>query len=130
MNDRENVHNYDGPVFNAAVSNAQFAWNNESVTQNQQNNSTVAPGFEALAALVEDLLQQLPGAGLADRDREDAAAAADEVLATISGPATPRRAGSAARWPCSRGCWPPSRPEWRPVRRWGRRNGRSRRSRG
>ncbi|CAO0832719.1 putative protein OS=Streptomyces microflavus OX=1919 GN=Smic_74750 PE=4 SV=1 [Streptomyces microflavus] len=67
MNDRENVHNYDGPVFNAAVSNAQFAWNNESVTQNQQNNSTVAPGFEALAALVEDLLQQLPGAGLADR---------------------------------------------------------------
>lgn len=89
MNNRENVHNYDGPVFNAAVSNAQFAWNNESVTQNQQNNSTVAPGFEALAALVEDLLQQLPGAGLADRDREDAAAAADEVLATISGPATP-----------------------------------------
>ena len=85
MNDRENVHNYDGPVFNAAVSNAQFAWNNESVTQNQQNNSTVAPGFEALAALVEDLLRQLPGAGLADRDREDAAAAADEVLATISG---------------------------------------------
>ncbi|MDX3376332.1 hypothetical protein PV390_18190 [Streptomyces sp. ME02-6991-2A] len=89
MNDPQNVHNYDGPVFNAAVSGAQFAWNNESVTQNQQNNSTVAPGFEALAALVDDLLQQLPRAGLADRDREDVEAAAGEVRATISGPGTP-----------------------------------------
>ncbi|MFF6909586.1 hypothetical protein ACFY9Q_27045 [Streptomyces sp. NPDC012389] len=89
MNDPRNVHHHDGPVFNGAVSGTQFAWNNQSVTQNQQNNSTVAPGFEALAALVDDLLRQLPGAGLADRDREDVEAAAGEVRATISGPDTP-----------------------------------------
>ncbi|RLV71149.1 hypothetical protein STAN_6678 [Streptomyces sp. CBMAI 2042] len=89
MNDPRNVHNHEGPVFNEAVSGAQFAWNNQSVTQNQQNNSTVAPGFEALAALVDDLLQQLPRADLADRDREDVEAAAGEVRATISGPGTP-----------------------------------------
>ncbi|MYW35206.1 hypothetical protein GT040_39535, partial [Streptomyces sp. SID2119] len=82
MNDPRNVHNHEGPVFNEAVSGAQFAWNNQSVTQNQQNNSTVAPGFEALAALVDDLLQQVPRAGLAERDREDVEAAAGEVRAT------------------------------------------------
>ncbi|MFE0648000.1 right-handed parallel beta-helix repeat-containing protein [Streptomyces sp. NPDC059534] len=30
------VHHYDGPVFHAEVHGAQFAWNNETVTQNQQ----------------------------------------------------------------------------------------------
>ncbi|MFJ7327529.1 hypothetical protein ACIQVN_15020 [Streptomyces cyaneofuscatus] len=81
--------NHDGPVFNEAVSGAQLAWNNQNVTRNRQNNGTVAPGFEALAALVDDLLQQPPRAGLADRDREDVEAAAGEVRATISGPGTP-----------------------------------------
>ncbi|MGW7366668.1 hypothetical protein ACWGI8_25330 [Streptomyces sp. NPDC054841] len=89
MNDPQNVNNYDGPVFNAGVSGAQFAWNNDTVTQNQQTNSTVAPGFEALAELVAGLLQQLPQAGLADQDREDAESAAREVLATISRPDAP-----------------------------------------
>ncbi|MGW4161679.1 hypothetical protein [Streptomyces sp. NPDC004788] len=84
MNDPKNVHNYDGPVFNAAVSHAQFAWNNESVTQNQQSNDTVAPGYENLAALVTELLRTLPGAGLAERDREDAESAAQEVLAEVT----------------------------------------------
>jgi hypothetical protein len=85
----ENVSNYHGPVFNAAVSGAQFAWNNESAHQKQQNNTAVAPGFEDLAALVGDLLRQLPQAGLADQDREDADAAAREVLTTITRPETP-----------------------------------------
>lgn len=89
MNEPQNVNNYDGPVFNAAVSGAQFAWNNDTVTQNQQNNSAVAPGFEALAELVTDLLRQLPQAGLADQDREDAGSAAREVLATITQPEAP-----------------------------------------
>ncbi|WP_392673908.1 hypothetical protein [Streptomyces sp. LN785] len=91
MSDPQNVNNYDGPVFNAAVSGAQFAWNNGTVTQNQQNNSAVAPGFEALAELVGALLRQLPQAGLADHDREDAAAAAEEVLATITQPGQPEQ---------------------------------------
>ncbi|MFJ8665448.1 hypothetical protein [Streptomyces sp. NPDC093600] len=89
MSDPQNRHNHEGPVFNAAVSHAQFAWNNENVTQNQQDNSTVAPGYEALAALVTDLLRQLPRAGLTDRDREDTEAAANEVLATITRPDDP-----------------------------------------
>ncbi|MFH8572572.1 hypothetical protein [Streptomyces sp. NPDC017993] len=89
MTDAQNVNNYDGPVFNAEVSGTQFAWNNDTVTQNQQNNSTVAPGFEALADRVTDLLRQLPQAGLADQDREDAESAAREVLATITQPDAP-----------------------------------------
>ncbi|MEU6218481.1 hypothetical protein ABZ845_13320 [Streptomyces sp. NPDC047022] len=89
MNEPQNVDNYDGPVFNAEVSGAQFAWNNDAVTQNQQNNSAVAPGFEALAALVTNLLRELPQAGLADPDREDAESAAREVLATIARPDVP-----------------------------------------
>ena len=83
--DPQNTHNHDGPVFNAGVSHAQFAWNNETVTQNQQSNGgTVAPGYEALAELVTRLLGQLPAQGLADRDREDAEAAAQEVLGEIT----------------------------------------------
>jgi hypothetical protein len=89
MNDPQNVNNYDGPLFNAGVSGAQFAWNNDSVTQNQQNNTAVAPGFEALATLVTDLLRQLPQAGLADQDREDAESAAREVLVAITQPDPP-----------------------------------------
>ena len=86
MSEPQNVNNYDGPVFHAEVSGTQFAWNNDTVTQNQQNNSAVAPGFEALAELVTDLLRQLPQAGLADQDREDTESAAREVLATITQP--------------------------------------------
>ncbi|MCX5267763.1 hypothetical protein [Streptomyces sp. NBC_00199] len=89
-NDAQQVHHYDGPVFNKGVSNAQLAWNNGTVTQNQQiNDGSVAPGYEALAALVTDLLRQLPGSGLADRDRADAATAAEEVIAEITGSDSP-----------------------------------------
>lgn len=91
MNESRNgSDDHAGPVFNGAVSGAQFAWNNHHVTQNQQNNnSTVAPGYEALATLVTDLLRQLPQAGLADRDREDAEIAAREVLAEVTRPDAP-----------------------------------------
>ncbi|MFJ8659049.1 hypothetical protein [Streptomyces sp. NPDC093795] len=76
----------DGPVFHGSVSHSQFAWNNETVTQNQQSNTAVAPGYEALAERVNELLRQLPQAGLPEQDREDAAAAAEEVLAEITRP--------------------------------------------
>ncbi|MEH0447567.1 hypothetical protein QA811_28765 [Streptomyces sp. B21-102] len=89
-NDPQQVNHYEGPVFNKGVSNAQLAWNNGTVTQNQQiNDGSVAPGYEALAALVTDLLRQLPGSGLADRDRADAATAAEEVIAEITGSDSP-----------------------------------------
>ncbi|MET9361078.1 hypothetical protein ABZX93_09215 [Streptomyces sp. NPDC006632] len=89
MNEPRSGDHYEGPVFNAAVSGAQIAWNNNTVTQNQSNTSAVTPGFEELAELVTGLLRQLPRAGLADQDREDADAAAREVLATITRPEPP-----------------------------------------
>ncbi|MER5204031.1 hypothetical protein [Streptomyces sp. NPDC002825] len=83
----QEVHHYEGPVFHGGqVSNAQFAWNNETVTQNQQSNGTVAPGYETLAERVNELLRELPRAGLAEQDREDTRQAAEEVLAEITGP--------------------------------------------
>ncbi|WP_327169590.1 hypothetical protein [Streptomyces subrutilus] len=89
MNEPQHAPHGAGPVFNGPVSGAQFAWNNESVTQNQRNDTTVAPGFEPLAELVTELLRQLPDAGLADPDREDAESAAREVLAEITRPEPP-----------------------------------------
>ncbi|MFF4425210.1 hypothetical protein ACFY04_31300 [Streptomyces sp. NPDC001549] len=92
MSDQQQNADRSGPVFHDAVSGAQFAWGNDTVTQNQQNNTAPAPGSEAvaaLAALVADLLRQLPGAGLPDRDREDAEAAAQDVLAEVAGTGEP-----------------------------------------
>ncbi|OQR62668.1 hypothetical protein B6E66_18885 [Streptomyces maremycinicus] len=89
MNDPQQVHHYDGPVFQGGVSNSQFAWNNETATQNQQLNGPVAAGHEALATLVSELLRQLPAAGLGAQEREDAESAAQEVLAEITGPEPP-----------------------------------------
>ncbi|MFJ7588470.1 hypothetical protein ACIQZO_14005 [Streptomyces sp. NPDC097617] len=91
MSDQQQDADGSGPVFHGAVSGAQFAWSNETVNQNQQNNTAPAPGFEALAALVADLMRQLPGAGLPDGDREDAEAAAQDVLAEVAGTGEPDR---------------------------------------
>ncbi|WP_329278533.1 hypothetical protein [Streptomyces sp. NBC_00691] len=84
--DAPQVNHYNGPVFNGSVSQGQFAWDNGTVTQNQQNNGTagaVAPGYEALAERINELLRQLPEAGLAEQDRQDTREAAEEVLAVI-----------------------------------------------
>ncbi|MEU6254615.1 hypothetical protein [Streptomyces sp. NPDC047043] len=89
MSEPHQVNNYDGPVIHGGVSNSQFAWNNEKVDQKQENNGAAAPGFEALSALVHDLLRQLPEVGLAAQDRTDTEAAARGVLAEITGAATP-----------------------------------------
>ena len=79
------MNNYDGPVFNGEVSGSMFAWNNESVVQNLQANAgAVAPGFEELAGVVADVLRRLPGVALSVEDREDAEAAAGEVMAEIT----------------------------------------------
>ena len=88
------VNNYHGPVFNGDANGAQIAWNNDTVTQNQQNvaASDVAPGFEELAKLVTELLQQLPQVGLAEQERHDTEEAANEVLKEITGTAAPEPA--------------------------------------
>ncbi|MFD9246366.1 hypothetical protein ACFV0D_31460 [Streptomyces sp. NPDC059556] len=80
------VNHYNGPVFHDTVSQGQFAWDNGTATQNQQNNGTpgaVAPGYEELAERIGELLRQLPGAGLGERERRDTQEAAEEVLAVI-----------------------------------------------
>ncbi|MEU6948579.1 hypothetical protein ABZ957_25610 [Streptomyces sp. NPDC046316] len=86
MSDPQHVNRYDGPVFNGPARNNLLAWNSETVTQNQQVNSAVAPGYEELAARVTELLRQLPEAGLGEQDREDAEAAAGDVLDVITQP--------------------------------------------
>ncbi|WIX92579.1 hypothetical protein [Amycolatopsis sp. DG1A-15b] len=84
------VNNYNGPVFNGGVSGAQIAWNNDTVTQNQQNaSSDVALGYESLAKLITDLLQQLPQVGLDEQARLDTEDAAKEVLKEITGTEAP-----------------------------------------
>ncbi|MFF9064912.1 hypothetical protein ACF09E_06080 [Streptomyces sp. NPDC014891] len=80
------VNHFNGPVFHGSVSQGQFAWDNATATQNQQNVGTpgpVAPGYEALAERVAELLRQLPGAGLAEEDRRNTEEAAAEVLEVI-----------------------------------------------
>ncbi|MFI8522188.1 hypothetical protein ACIGEZ_30875 [Streptomyces sp. NPDC085481] len=90
QNDPQHVHHYRGPVINGSVSRSQFFWDNQTVNQNQQNDAaSAAPGYEELAALVRDLLRQLPRAGLGEQDQEDAQAAAEEVLGEITGPDAP-----------------------------------------
>ncbi|MEV8588673.1 hypothetical protein AB0424_17240 [Streptomyces sp. NPDC051180] len=86
MNEPQDTPRPDGPVFHGSVSRSQFAWNNETVSQNQRNDGTVAPGYEELAERVGDILRRLPEAGLAEQDRQEAREAAEEVLAEITGP--------------------------------------------
>lgn len=83
----DTVNNYDGPIFNAEASGNQLAWNNTNVVQNQQQNTTtVAPGFEELAAVIADVLRGLPRSGLSQEDREDAEVVAGEVMTEITSP--------------------------------------------
>jgi hypothetical protein len=83
----DTVNNYDGPIFNAEASGNQLAWNNTNVVQNQQQNTTtVAPGFEELAAVIADVLRGLPHSGLSQEDREDAEVVAGEVMTEITSP--------------------------------------------
>ncbi|MFI5617230.1 hypothetical protein [Streptomyces sp. NPDC051567] len=89
MSDPQNTHHYDGPVFHGPVTGNQFAWNNETVTQNQRHNSAVAPAYEELSSLVTRFLQELPEAGLAAAEREEVESAARDVLGAVTGPDAP-----------------------------------------
>ncbi|MFI6354432.1 hypothetical protein ACIBJF_17640 [Streptomyces sp. NPDC050743] len=89
MTDPQPRDAHGGPQFHGPVSGSQIAWGNQTVTQNQRNDTAAAPDVEALARLVGELVRQLPQAGLAEQDRVDAEAAAEEVLAEISGPGGP-----------------------------------------
>lgn len=75
---------YNGPVFNgSSADGAQLAWNNQSVTQNNTRVEQIAPGYEALAKALTEVLQQVPAMGLSPEAREDVDAASNEILAEI-----------------------------------------------
>ena len=79
--------NYHGPVFQGDITGGQIAWGNDSVTQNQQvGTSEVAPAYTELAKFLTELLQQLSSIGLGNLERQDAEAAATDVLTEITQP--------------------------------------------
>jgi len=78
---------YNGPVFmNSTVQGAQLAWQNDSASQVQGGAEPVATGFEALAELMVEVLQRLPGSGLAEADMNVAVEAGEEVLKEVTAP--------------------------------------------
>jgi hypothetical protein len=73
---------YNGPVIHGNADGAQLAWGNQTVVQHQTQQ--VAPGFETIAQAVVSTLKQLPAAGLAEEDRQDAEAEANAVLSEVT----------------------------------------------
>ncbi|RKT56141.1 hypothetical protein [Saccharothrix australiensis] len=80
------VTNHHGPVFHGDVKDAQLAWNNTTVIQNQAHTEQVAPGFEDVARVVADVLGRLSDLGLPAADERDAAENAHAVLAEVVRP--------------------------------------------
>lgn len=74
---------YNGPVVNITGDRAQVAWGT-TVHQTQNSVEAVAPGFEALAAAVGEVLKQLPNVDLPAADLQDAEDAAREILAEVT----------------------------------------------
>jgi hypothetical protein len=81
-----NTTNYYGPVIHGNADGAQLAWSSNSVQQTQNSTQQVAAGFESVAQAVVSTLEGLPAIGLADDERQDAEAAAKEILAEITRP--------------------------------------------
>lgn len=130
MNDPQDTPRQDGLHIQGSVSHSQFAWSNEKVVQRQEDNRTVAPGYEALAERVNELIRQLPESGLGEQDRGDAQDAAEEVLAVITR-ADPDEEGRLRRALATlRESSPPRPRASRPVRRRGPSSGPWRRSGG
>jgi hypothetical protein len=74
---------YNGPAVTIHGDQAQVAWG-KTVHQTQNAVDAVAPGFEAIAAAMADILRQLPNVGLPAADQQDAEEAAREVLAEVT----------------------------------------------
>ena len=75
---------FNGPVIQGSADGAQLAWGNYSVHQSRKEQ--IAPGFEAITQAVVKTLEQLPYAGLADNEQQEAEAAANEVLTEVTQP--------------------------------------------
>ncbi len=75
---------YNGPIILGDAKGAQLSWNNQTVSQSlHAQTEQIAPGFEAIAQAVAKTLEGLSGVGLTDDDRQDAEAAAKEVLTEV-----------------------------------------------
>jgi hypothetical protein len=85
------THVYNGPVIQGDANGAQLAWGNHTVHQTQNRAEQISPGFEAVTQAVVSLLEQLPAAGLAEDDQQDAEEAANEVLTEVTQPEPDRK---------------------------------------
>lgn len=79
------THTYNGPIVVVNGDHAQLAWDNQTVTQNQ-NQGAIAPGFEQVATALVELLKRLPEMGLDSDSREDVEVSANEALAEVTKP--------------------------------------------
>jgi hypothetical protein len=69
-----------------SADHAQLAWNNQTATQSQARTEQVAPGYEAIAQAMAELLQRLPELGLGHDDQQDVVEQATVVLAEVVTP--------------------------------------------
>lgn len=94
------VH-YEGPVVHITGNHTQVAWTDSGSIHQQAEERQVAPGFEALAQTVADILASIGDRGLGDTDIADARAAGDAVLRAVTAsdpdPSLARRAGNTLR---------------------------------
>jgi DNA-binding PadR family transcriptional regulator len=71
--------------FHAEVQGSNLSYGNQGDTNQTLNQvEQIAPGFEAIAQAVADILKRLPALGLPEEDLEDAQAAANEVLTEVT----------------------------------------------
>jgi hypothetical protein len=75
---------YNGPVFHGAVNGAQFAWNNETATQIQNEFGQPKPGFEDVASVVTEIMQRLSAMGLPEDQMKTADSVARGLLVETS----------------------------------------------
>jgi hypothetical protein len=77
--------NYYGAVVQGNADGAQFAWNNQQVTQNSSG-GVVNNNFKEFAEIIESILSSLPQYELSADDASDARDVADEILAEVVKP--------------------------------------------
>lgn len=71
------INNYNGPVVTVNGDHAQLAWGNGTA---KQTASSIAPGYEQLAATVTNLVASLPVFQLPAEEEEDGREAARAIL--------------------------------------------------
>ncbi|WP_116952483.1 hypothetical protein [Jiangella endophytica] len=77
------VNHYHGPVVTVNGDDAQIAWGNETVNQIQSRVEQIAPGFEALARTMTDLLANLDKLGLDADDELEIRTTVETVLGEV-----------------------------------------------